>query len=161
MKQVKSLLLILLFALTAGACQKSTQPGVIPPMPEPAFTDAGQKSDHPSPGLQIHYIVGKINEGKEKEVDSFVLYTLDMQAEAILSKQPNDWSAKDKANFWKEFTKNKSITRIEILSEKVAEDYAIVWFRIYFKDGSFNDKETEMHWNGAQWLMMAHPTMLK
>lgn len=161
MKQVKSLLLILSFALMTGACRKSTQPGVIPPMPKPAFTDAGQESDHPSPGLQIQYIVGKMNEGKEKEADALVLYTTEMQAEAILSKQPSDWSAKDKSNFWKVFTKNKSITKIEILSEKIADDYAIVWFRIYFKDGSFTDKETEMHWNGAQWMMMAHPQMLK
>ncbi len=162
MKQVRNfLLMITLIPLTFAGCRKSTAPGVIPPMPKPAFTDAEQKSDYPSPGHQLKNIIGKMNEGKDKEVDSFVLYTMDMQAEAILSKQPKDWNSKDKYSFWRDFTKNKSVVKIEILSEKIADDYAIVWFRLKYKDGSLLDKETEMHWDGKNWLMMAHPKMLK
>ncbi|OHD54787.1 MAG: hypothetical protein A2Y33_02115 [Spirochaetes bacterium GWF1_51_8] len=161
MRKAYLFIFFILFLAPVISCRKSTAPGVIPPMPKPAFTDAVPITDKPSPGEQIVFIIEKANTGKDKEAEALVMYTIEMDAEAILVKQPADWLAKDKIAFWRLLTKNKTVIKTEILNEKITLNFSIVWFRLTYKDGSIKEMETELHFMDGKWYMMVDQTMLK
>jgi len=52
---------------------------------------------------------------------------------------------------WDTATRSRTITKIEILEERVEEQRARVYFRIYFKDGSYKNDDEILVLEGKTW----------
>ena len=55
---------------------------------------------------------------------------------------------------WDGWTKDRSITRIEVLKEDVHGSEATVYYRFYFRDGTSRDDDDSLALEGGEWKFL-------
>ena len=92
----------------------------------------------PSETVKSAYMAA--NAGKYAEANDFLC-----QKALTLAKALGEEAAWDMA------TKNRTITKIEILEEKISGQEARVYFRLYFEDGSYRNDEEVLVFENGRW----------
>ena len=93
------------------------------------------------------------NEGKYAEVEKYLSFDT-VDAIKAATKEFGSWVGGMKG-IWDEWTRKRTIERLEKLNEEIRGDRAKVYFRIHFKDGSAKDDDVNLIKEGGQWKIKA------
>ncbi|MDB6140070.1 MAG: hypothetical protein JWO94_3142 [Verrucomicrobiaceae bacterium] len=102
-----------------------------------------------TPGMIVRLAFEAANAGHYEEAEKHLTAKALGQINGMMARL-----AGGHVKLWDGWTKNRTITRIEVLKEEVHDGEATVYYRFYFRDGTSKDDDDSLVVEDGEWKFL-------